>query len=435
MGQMAFRGRAPPTPLRLAPAEGGSTRLGCRPTVNPAKTFLGTAPTRTSLLLDALQVSSRAARGSAGADIRGAVAQHLGGMAPAQQAAEMADACSRRRLNPSRLSGMSQFALCMERKGTQVMPVTVEKVSTYLSWCVLEKQTVSSHTLQHVLGNLRGAATTLGEWQVNSAGELRLKEEMAVLQRVAPSATRVTYPVPTSSLLRTATRLGVSQELGDVQANALLCVGMGTLARGTEMGGTGGVLWQDLTTDERGLGFDAMYTKRGKHTAAPRPRAFPHMPPQLAALCPARALTRYKEALRAADRQPLPATPVWIDTTATARAPRPLTVEETTAIVKRELARDKADVSRMDAHWARYAGNSVLTFDLRLYDVADILGDWAPAASGQATKNVRKRVYTHPTLDQQMNLARDEVTSKHPGGVCCQPAVSRKRKRENGERQ
>jgi hypothetical protein len=357
-------------------------------------------------------------------------------MSPEMQAAEIADACSRKQLNPSRRSGMSQFALCMERKHAKALPVTKEKVSTYLSWSVLEKQTVSSHTLQHVLGNLKGAATAMGEWRVTAIEEQRLHEEIKFLQRMAPSAGKVTHPVPTPALVRTATRLAASENLGDVQANALLCVGMGTLARGTEMGGKDGLRWQDLTLDERGLGFNAMYTKRGGATAAPRPRAFPHLPSALAALCPVRALRRYQEALRRAGRQPLPHTHVWLDITSPPAAPRPLSVDETADRIKTELARDGTDVTGVDAHWARYAGNSVLTFDLRMYDVADILGDWAPAASERGSKNVRKRVYTHPTLDQQMNLARDEANSKHPSGLCCQPITSKKRKRGeegNGE--
>jgi len=392
-----------------------------RPRYNPAVSFLAAPATKTTLLLEDLREATRASRGTDVSSQRAALRHHLGGLGVLKLASEMRDASVRGKFTRNRRSGMSQYALCMEVKRSSCFPITKDKVASYLAWSLLEKDTVQSHTLGKVLGNLRGAAQLMNEWHLSRGDEDELKGHIRLLQQAKPSSTRITMPIPTANLIATATRLQGLDTLLAKQALGLLTVGLGTLARGTEMGSKRGMRWGDLVTDQRGIGLNAFYGKLSHGSSAPRPRAFPHLPVHLSSLCPARALNAYRAALQSAGGLTGPLDCVWVKIDESGSPTiLPLSVTQTTAIVRAELAADGADVSGFGDHWGRYAGNNVLSYDLRMHGVADMLGDWAPPGPTGIRMNVRRRVYSHPTLDKQMTLAHDEARAIHGLSLCCQ---------------
>lgn len=393
-----------------------------RPRHNPADAFLSAPAARTTKLLTDLRRAACTTRGTDVLAQRAALRAHLGGLGVSTLAREMRDASTRRKFTPNRRSGMSQYALCMETKRSSCFPITRDKVTAYLTWALLEKGTVQSHTLGKVLGNLRGAARLMNKWPLTRRDEDDLEGQIKLLQQSQPSSAKITMPIPTSDLIATATRL---QSLGTLQSKqvlGLLCVGMGVLARGKEMGSKEGMRWVDMATDHRGLGFNAVHGKLSNGSSAPRPRAFPHLPPHLAVLCPSRALISYRAALEAAGGRPKPTDSVWVEVSSSGvPTDRTLSVTQTTAMVKSELAADGADVSSFGDHWGRYAGNNVLSYDLRMHASADMLGDWAPPRSTGSRTNVRTKIYSHPTLDKQMTLADEEARFIHSAsGLCCQ---------------
>lgn len=417
--------KAAATQMAVAGPKGGSRNRPprCRPKVNPAVAFrLLHSQGPLAGALGQLQTASRAARGmNVGANTveqRKRVTAMLAAMTTTQQSRAMASVAVTRRMSEPRTSAISQFCLLMEQKRIPWAPVTKDKVSAYLAWFVYDKENMS-HNLKQVLSSLKTAATTMGVWKVDTAGLMALGQEIIIHQLAMPSESKAAYPVPTPALVATAARLGAGKTLRDKRDCALIVVSVGTLARGTEVGGEGGMMWGDMATEgPAGLGFNARYTKLGKKTSAPRPRACPHFPSALAALCPHRALVSYKSALQAAGGGTEAWDPVWVPLDKKGELMEgKLTVKDAMDAIRMELGKDGVDPKLLTAHWARHTGNSVLAHDMQLEHIADDLGDWAPPKAGQ-TKATRKRRYSHMRVGDLRDMAQSEAMLIH-GQLCC----------------
>jgi hypothetical protein len=166
-------------------------------------------------------------------------------------------------------------------------------------------------------------------------------------------------------------------------------------------------------------------------------------------MCPAQCLTEYKDALEQSGLVVSELTHLWMQLpvegdTATVFAPgaRPkaLTVSETIAMAREELVLDGVPAKAIDAHWARYVGAALLTFEFKLdKGVAESLGDWAPSCNREE-KGVRETVYIAPArcnVDWLMDTAHKHSTAT---GIplCCQSRTTGRanagsRKRARGE--
>lgn len=186
------------------------------------------------------------------------------------------------------------------------------------------------------------------------------------------------------------------------------------------MGGEDGMRWGDLQADERGLAFQAMFSKMGKKSLAARVRVCPHMPRGLDAICPARCLLEFREAWTRAGGAAGPKDAVWCklskDGLPTSKA---LGVTAATNIVRRELAKEGVDGGLVSAHWARHAGRRLLEHALNLgAEAADIMGDWRPSTKGGNPKSVGQRHYAHANVDEAWAAAAQYLHGS-PASHCC----------------
>lgn len=349
-------------------------------------------------------------------------------------------------LGAKAVSALQQYTLCMQHHGYAIPPPVTEKnASLYLTWYVLVKDN-ASHALGQVLSCLRNAAKATGIWQVSVTGEASISAVIKTLQRAKPTAQKARLYVPTARVLATCTRLRTIGTLHALQRRAIISIGVGTHARGEEMAGKeAGMRFGDFKSDHRGIGFSTRLSKMNKLSLVAQPRAFPHLPLAMADMCPARCLNDYRVALEHSGLVVSNSTYLWVElpmegTLFTPGAsPRALTVKETIVMAREELVRDGITAKAIDAHWARYVGAALLTFEFKLdKDVAESLGDWAPSCN-RGVKGVRETVYIAParcSVDWLMDTAHKHSAS---AGVplCCQfrtsgraNAGSRKRSRD-----
>ncbi len=345
-----------------------------------------------------------------------------------EQSAALDDVIKGRALSPQRVSALQQYLLCMLDLGhSSPLPLTVATVKAYLTWRVFQRKT-ATHTLGPARDTLRAAARATDTWAVLREDEHFIDSAITLLQRTKPTAAKEREHIPTDKLDSACRRLLAAGTLAAAQRRAILAVGPGTHARGKEMAGKGvGMCFMDLVTSRKGLGFMSRRPKTDKRSLTKRARAYPHLPAHLAAICPASALTAYKEALAASGYPTGPKDHVWIQLTddrAQRLRPLPLTVANTTSMAREELAKEGVPRSAVDAHWARYVGTATLEFELDLDPkVANMLGDWAHPAS-RTSQSTREKTYVAPALasvEWLMNLAQKHARKKGRQ-LCCAPA-------------
>jgi len=332
-------------------------------------------------------------------------------------------------LGPKAVSAMQQYTVCMQQHGhTAAPPVTAANAKLYLTWYVMVKDN-ASHALGKVLGVLRNAAKAIGMWQLSVHDELSVDAAIKVLQRAKPTAHRPRLYVPTDRVLATCRRLKSLGTLHALQRRAIISVGVCTHARGEEMAGKeAGMRFDDFKVDHRGIGFSTRLSKTNKRSTVAQPRAYPHLPLAMADMCPAQSLKDYREALERCGVDVAASSYLWVHlppehTTCEAGVTlKPLTVRETLAMAREEMAIDGVLPKAIDAHWARYVGAALLTFEFNMDDpIADTLGDWAPPGS-KRPKSTRETVYIAPSrcsVDWLMDTAHKH-SNKAGFTLCCQ---------------
>ena len=318
-------------------------------------------------------------------------------------------------LSKQRVSAMSQYAVyCAETGRGLVFPITAKSVKGWLTWSVFKGaggihtgRAVASHTLSHHLSNLRVAARAMGEWAVSETEKDSLNLLVGQLQAAYPSLPARTVAVPVEALVSCCERLRREGSLKALQTRALAAVSAGTLARGTEVAGEGGMRFGDFTLDHRGMAFGAMFSKMGKRTLAARVRVFPHMPKDLAEICPTRCLLEYKAAWGAAGGEVSDEAPLWRKVDADGKPTAwPMTVADSTAAIRSELAKEGVDPKIVGDHWARHTGRRILQYELEFGTLgADIMGDWKPASEGGNAKSRGELHYAHPTVEEAWRAA------------------------------
>ena len=378
----------------------------------------------------ALQRQVRVTRGLDTGTARAALRQQLRGMPLAAQAAALRERLCAARLSKARVSAFSQYTVFMASKGrAPVLPITANEAAPYLAWAVLDKSN-KTHNLPAILSSLRCAAKAIGQWSLSERDEDDLSALIKELQSTVPSSARSTTPVPADVLLAAARALRASGTLEDEQTRAMTIMCPAVLARGTETSGDElGMKWSDLTGEQRGLGFLAYFSKKGKQSSDPRPRAFPHPPQQWEELCAIKCLREFKIRWEAAGGTTVPGQPIWCAIDAGRPTSRPLTVKHITARCREALVAHGAPRDSLHDHWARHTGSNLLTAYFGIDGpAADLLGDWKPQDPGgnvEARKSTRKRTYEHPSLSALLDIAFAES-----GGArrlrCC-PALGSRR--------
>ena len=407
---------------RPAPAAGPPVRMVSK---NPAKLFIQRADRTLAAELDVLRQGVVDSRQPPTKKQRRKALRTLKHLPLMERARRLDEAARLRKLSSKRVSAFEQFTVFTLESGYRDTPVvSAPLVSAYLAWCIIDKGN-ASHALEDTLSNLRVAAKAVDTWDVDAEEEDQIKDHIAYLQHIAPSAPRERCQVELKAVARACRRLRQEGTLQSTQTLAAIATGIGIHARGTEMGGDRGMRWEDLRVDRRGLGFTAYLSKTTTNSLQPRARAFPHMPlgaPHLHELCPARALSEYRKALEAHGKTPRPADHVWRSVSAK-DCGRPLTVKEVTAMMKKELAKEGIPETALDSHWQRYTGAEILTIHLRMDPTeGDMMGDFAPCKAGQRrTRNLKTKTYLRPatkTRDQLMEIAAN-FTRKAGAATCC----------------
>lgn len=388
---------------------------------NPAVTHLSSLRDRLQGPLERLGHAMAVTRGQGASAERDEVRVMMAAMGMGAHMRAVEERMQVAQLSKQRVSAMSQYALCCAQKGLPpVLPITKASAGVYLSWSVFkEPRPVKSHTLGDHLSNLRVAASAMGAWSVTREEGIRLNALISQLQKTHPSLPRRSVAVPTAALLRACERLQREGSLRALQARAILAGASGTWTRGTEMGSEKGMRHGDLVMDERGMAFKATLCKTGKATLEARVRVFPHLPKGLAAICPARCVTEFKQAWLAAGGDTAPMALVWCRIDANGLPTKhPLKVAEVTEIARAELAREGVAPAAVDAHWARHSGREVLRHELGFSpEAADMMGDWKPAGGGNA-KSVGEKHYAHASVDQAWQAAM-ELYPRGFKASCC----------------
>jgi hypothetical protein len=392
---------------------------------NPAKLYIQRADRTLAAELVAMRQGVVDSRKPPTRKQRKRVLESLRRLPLLERARRLDEAAKLRKLSSKRVSAFEQFTLFTTAHEYRNTPsVTAPLVSAYLAWCVIDKGN-ASHALEDTLSNLRVAAKAVGTWDVSAAEEDQIKDHIAYLQHIAPSAPKERVQVELKAIARTCRRLRQEGTLKSTQKLAAITTGIGIHARGTEMGGDRGMRWDDVRVDGRGLGFTAYLSKTTTNSLQPRARAFPHMPrgaPHLEDICPARALSEYRAALGANGTPPLPTDRIWksVDSKDYGRT---LTVKEVTAMMKAELTKEGVPEAALDSHWQRYTGAEILTIHLRMDPTeGDMMGDFAPCKAGERrTRNLKTKTYLRPatkTRDQLMDIAA-KFTRKAGAPTCC----------------
>jgi hypothetical protein len=438
---MAMRGASPRQPpvgpaamrIRPPPATGNAQRttlipLARRRALNPALAALRGSADILAPAMRALQRQVRVSRGKSIEAERAAARAQINGLSLKQHAEAIRTRLRNAALSKPRVSALSQYTAFMASKGLDpILPITFQEAAPFLSWKVLDRNNLS-HNLKSILSNLRRAATSIGQWAVTESDEDSLNALINDLRATVPSSARVTTPVDAPTLAATAAALRREGTLLAEQTRAIILVAPATLARGTETSGVElGMRWGDFLLDSRGLGFSAHFSKKGKLSADPRPRAFPHPPEQWAELCPVKCLSEFRTLWRDSGGKVSPESPIWCAVEAGRPSARPLTVAQIMASCRRALLAHGAPHDSLHAHWPRHTGSSLLTAHYGVESsAADLLGDWSPSEEGgnvAAAKSTRKKVYENPSLPTLMNLAVSATGG--PRRLLCCPALSR----------
>ena len=353
----------------------------------------------------ALRRTVRATRGEGGEEERRHVRVIMAGMSLGEQQRAARDRVLVGRLSSHRVSVINQYEVYCASKARPggVYPITEAMACGFLTWSVFkEGRPVRSHALAHYLSNLRIAAQEMGQWAVGTKGESALTTCIAQLQDVCPSLPQRTERVPITAVLAACARARREGTLPALQRRAMVAVSNGALARGTEVGGDGGMRWGDLVLDQRGMAFKAYFCKTGYKSLAARVRVCPHMHKDYEEICPARCLAEFREAWLAAGGRASPKDLVWCRITQGGRpSEMALSSKETQDIIKHALVNEGVDKKMVDAHWARHSGRGLLAHDLELgEDAADLMGDWKPKEKRGGSKSVGQTHYAHATPDE-----------------------------------
>lgn len=371
----------------------------------------------------ALRRTVRASRGERGEEERRNVRVIMAGMSLEEQQRAARDRVLVGRLSSHRVSVINQYeAYCMSKgKPAGVYPITEAVACGFLTWSVFkEGRAVSTHALAHYLSNLRVAAQEMGQWAVAAKGESALTTCISQLQDTCPSMPQRTERVPIQALVAACARARREGTLPALQRRAMVAVSNGALARGTEVGGDGGMRWGDLVLDWRGMAFKAYFCKTGHKSLAARVRVCPHMPKDLEEICPVRCLTEFREAWTRAGGKAGPKDLVWCEITQGGLPTEAsLGSKETQGIIKSALMNEGVDRKMVSDHWARHSGRGMLAHDLELgEDAADLMGDWKPKEKRGGSKSTGQKHYAHATPDEAWAAAAAHI----PDGFakqCC----------------
>ena len=417
-----------PPPAAAARPHDPALSLTQRRALNPALVATRGVVDVLACNMATLQRQVRVTRGKDTDAARATLRQQLRTMSLPQQATALRTRLRAAALSRSRVSALSQYTVFMATKGLEpILPITFDEAGPFLSWKVLDKTNLS-HNLKSVLSNLRCAATAIGQWAVSKSDEDLLDTLIGELQATVPSSARVTHPVDPSALLAAAAALRSVGTLEAEQTRAIILVAPAVLARGTETSGRElGMKWGDFSWDTRGLGFNAYFSKKGKKSADPRPRASPHPPDHWAELCPVKCLQEFKTLWSAAGGNTAPDTPIWCAVVAGRPSLLPLTCDQIMASCKRALLAHGAEPESLHAHWPRHTGSNLLTAHYAVVSRdADMMGDWVPKEAGSnvaAPKSTRKSVYEHPPLRTLMDMAFSAMGGPRP--LLCCPALGK----------
>ena len=404
-----------------------------RRAINPAVRFCGRFTDVLREPMEQLSKVTRRSRGAGGEEERQHLRSLLNTMDGPTRTSALHARMVMRAMSTHRVSSVSQYNLHCEEKRITPFPATQDKLQSWLTWSVLEKdRPVASHAVGHHLSNLRVALKTMGQWVLTETENESLNPYIAMLQNTLPSRMKATPKLAHEFLLAACARLAEEQTLEARQKQAMISTFTATFARGTEVGGEDGQQWGDLTADSRGLAFGVVWSKKGKTTLDPQWRAYPHMPPGLEAMCPARNLLAYKEAWEAAGGTVGDRDLVWRRLDPEGRpTDRAYGAAEAMKTVRRELEKVGMPPGVMDVHWARHAGRDFLRFALGYsQESADLMGAWAPAREGGRSKrkSVGTRHYEHPTLDDfWREVERVAQKQARPvSGLCCRDKWSKR---------
>jgi hypothetical protein len=405
--QRASAGAPPPlvAPCPPVPKARGVRKVAknhCPAAANPARAFRDGLKDELRVPLGALKAAMRRTRGKGAQQERKHVRVVMAGMSSHAEQRALRERAQASVLSSHRVSTIGQYTLYCASKGRLPGLITCEQAQGFLAWSVVKDEPVASHTLGHVLSNLRTAAVAMGNWRVTPQGELALTALVKSLKETIPSNPRRTVAVPVDAVLAACERLRRDGSLQALQTRALLAGAMGALARGTEVGGDDGMRWGDLIIDYRGMAFKAFLCKTGRASLAARVRVCPHMPKGLEPVCPSRCVLDFKASWEAMGGAVADDDLAWCKVsknglpTTTA-----LSTAMATKLVRAELVKEGVPATMVDAHWARHTGRHLLDFELGFgEDGADFMGDWAPPIKGSRKKSVGAVHYAHMSVDE-----------------------------------
>jgi len=195
--------------------------------------------------------------------------------------------------NENRRSVVSCYSKFVADKGAHPYPMTADKVSAYLAYCVIVKRNKSGN-LPDVLSHLRCAARFAGTPMSDDDDE-QVKVHVKLLQTMAPSAKEKQRCLLPEEIQRVLVALDSERSAHALQAKALFVLLILFQSRGNELL-DGNTQFRDITIEEWGIGRAQFLDKTRKDSLDVRNKVAPCVPFAFEGLCPKRALLQYLKA-------------------------------------------------------------------------------------------------------------------------------------------
>lgn len=317
----------------------------------------------------------------------------------------------------ARRSALTQYTkYCLSKGHAPIFPITLKVALGYASFYVIHKKN-GSHVAPGAMSNFRVAAKAHDEWAVTPEEDNVIRQCIKALKKTLPSAPKENVGADLDLVIILMSELATRPGAASSQLGCTISFMINFKMRGTEVFSPRGIRKDDVELEDRGAIFKARLCKIEQTTLSTRPRAAPHLPPELGVLCATWWMRRYLKEVDPDNTMPannhlfceLSAAGRWTD-----RPPEP---KRAHARVMAAFAGAGINTAELNDEWGRHTGHDLHVYKCGMMaPTSDLLGD-------HAADTTSKRHYLHP--DARASTRRDILNIGYKailgwaGATCC----------------